>query len=365
MDALSDALHLTRFTGAVFLEARFTAPWAVLSRALPRAIADQQRTKHVVYYHLITEGKCVALTPGEESLWLEAGDLILYPRHVPHELASAPGLPAVPADELLEPVASHVNRLEHGGGGAVTRMLCGFLTCDPHVCAPMLNALPRVMRIRAGQGHVAAWYESMLRYTMDGSIGTQPGGSVVVAKMAEMLFIEAVRRYVNALPPEQQGWLAGLRDPRIGRALALMHEQPGHPWTIEALGREIAMSRSSLAMRFTQLLGQSPMAYLTSWRMRLAARMLTADERPIVRIAEEIGYESESAFNRAFKRSVGMPPAAFRREKRGSRRPHPVRMHDGHSFERHGYAAFDSAATRPAGARHHGGRKTLAEKHPV
>src|SRR5262249_24191370 len=152
-----------------------------------------------------------------------------------------------------------------------------------------------------------AWLESALRYSLDGAIDTQPGGSVVMAKLAEMLFIEAVRRYVDAQPAEEQGWLAGLRDPHVGRALALMHEQPAHCWTIEELGREVAMSRSSLALRFTQVLGQSPMAYLASWRMRLAARMLADEERPIIRIAEETGYESESAFNRAFKRAFGTP----------------------------------------------------------
>ncbi|HVY06503.1 MAG TPA: AraC family transcriptional regulator [Burkholderiales bacterium] len=332
MDPLSDALHLARFTGAAFLEARFTAPWAVRSR-MPGTSRPQ--AKHLVHYHLITEGRCMAALPGEEPVWLEAGDLILFPRGEQHELASAIGLPTVPADDLIGPVAMQAHRLEYGGGGSPTRMLCGFLSCDPHVCKPMLAALPRMMRIQAGTGHFAAWYECALQYTQNGSIVTQPGGAAVIAKLAEILFVEAVRRYIDALPPDQQGWLAGLRDPSIGRALALMHDQPAHPWTVDELGRQVAMSRSSLAMRFTQVLGQPPMAYLAAWRMRLAAQMLIADEQPIVRIAEETGYESESSFNRAFKRSYGIPPATFRREHSRSRMPQPARTHR---------AAFDGAA---------------------
>lgn len=320
MDPLSDALNLARFTGAVFLEARFTAPWGVLTRAAPRATAGQRDTEHLVKYHLITEGSCVAQLPGEEPVWLEAGDLILFPHGERHVLASAIGIPTVPTEELIDAPTSEVRRLDYGGGGAVTRMLCGFLTCDPNA-KPLLSALPHMMRLKAGRGPVAAWFESAVQYTLDGSAGPQGGGNIVVAKMAEMLFAEAVRRYVEALPEDQRGWLAGLRDRNIGRALALMHEQPAYPWTVEELGRKVAMSRSSLAMRFTQVLGQTPMAYLAAWRMQLAAQMLIADARPIVRIAEETGYESESSFNRAFKRSFDVPPATFRRERQRARMP--------------------------------------------
>jgi AraC-like DNA-binding protein len=322
MDPLSDALHLARFTGAVFLEARFTAPWSVLTRAAPGAPLGQRETEYLVKYHLITEGTCVARLPGEEPVWLEAGDLILFPHGDRHELASALGIPPVSTEELIDPPTSEVRRLEYGGGGAVTRMLCGFLTCDPNVCKPLLSALPHMMRLKAGSGPVTAWFESAVQYTLDGSISPQAGGSVVVAKMAEVLFAEAVRCYIETLPQDQRGWMAALRDRHIGRALALMHEQPAYPWTVEELGRQVAMSRSSLAMRFTQVLGQTPMAYLASLRMQLAARMLVADARPIVRIAEETGYESESSFNRAFKRSFDVPPATFRRERQRTRTPH-------------------------------------------
>ncbi|MEO8005987.1 MAG: AraC family transcriptional regulator [Betaproteobacteria bacterium] len=327
MDPLSDALHLARFTGAVFLEARFTAPWSVLTQAAPRATAGQRESEYLVKYHLITEGTCVARLPGDELVWLEAGDLVLFPHGEQHELASAIGLPTVSTEALIDAPTSEMRRLDHGGGGAVTRMLCGFLTCDPNVCKPLLSALPRMMRLKAGSGPVAAWFESAVQYTLDGSLGAQVGGNVVVAKMAEMLFAEAVRRYVESLPVEQRGWLAGLRDRHIGRALALMHERPAYAWTVEELGRQVAMSRSSLAMRFTQVLGQTPMAYLASWRMQLAAQMLIADARPIVRIAEETGYESESSFNRAFKRSFDVPPATFRREQQRARMPHALPVH--------------------------------------
>ena len=335
MDALSEVLSVIRLTGAVFLSAEFTAPWSVLTKSSPGDCATHMpNAKHLVHYHLVTQGKCLATLAGAAPVWLEAGDLVLFPGGDAHVLASAPGLEPVPTANLLRPSepGAVIHRLVHGGGGEATRMVCGFLACDTRLFEPLLLSLPRILKVRAQEGPVSSWIETSLRSTVDESASPRAGWAIVVAKLAELLFVEALRRHIDTLPMDEKGWLAGLRDPYVGRALTLMHARPAHAWTVEELGRRVALSRSALAARFANVLGQSPMNYLSTWRMHLAAHMLGMSGQTIAAITEQIGYDSEPAFYRAFKRAFGMPPASFRHE-RARATSAPAGLADSHKGE--------------------------------
>jgi AraC-like DNA-binding protein len=325
MDALSDVLGVIRLTGAVFLSAELTAPWSVLAGlgSGDRA-AYMPDAKHLVYYHLVTQGSCLATVPGVAPVRLEAGDLVLFPRGDAHVVASAPDLDPVSIAKLLKPSEADavIHRLVHGGGGQTTQVVCGFLACDTRLFEPLLLALPRILKFDAQERPASSWIETSLRSTVEESVTPTAGWAIVVAKLAELLFVEALRRYIDTLPPDEKGWLSGLRDPYVGRALTLMHARPAHPWTVEELGREVALSRSALAARFAHALGQSPMNYLSTWRMYLAAHMLGTSGQTIAAITEQIGYDSEPSFYRAFKRAFGVPPASFRHERARAVSPH-------------------------------------------
>lgn len=314
MDALSDVLRQVRLTGAVFLHGELSAPWGVgASSAAETATALMPGAEHLVYYHLITEGTCVARVVGADPLPLAAGEVVLFPHGDPHVMASAPDVTAVPAWEVYTPPPpGEVVGLRCGGGGAVTRLVCGFLACEKGPCNPLLDSLPPILRVNVRSDPSTTWIEASLRFAA-GEAAQRSGGATVLAKLSELLFVEAVRRFIESLPPEQTGWLAGLRDRFVGRALALMHARPAHAWTVEELGREVGLSRSALAERFATVLGQPPAQYLTRWRLQLAAQKLRAGQSSVAKIGEEVGYESEAAFNRAFKREIGAPPAAWRR----------------------------------------------------
>jgi AraC family transcriptional regulator, alkane utilization regulator len=316
MDALSEVLRALRLTSGFFLEAEFTAPWCINSapgrddvrHILPSA-------EHVAIYHLLTEGRCRASLAGRRNeVALEAGQLIMFPQGDGHLLGSDLHLDPVPAERLVETSPDGgLMRIRHGGGGERTRFVCGFLACDARVCRPLLTALPRILRLEPSDPTVARWITETLKRGTEETSAPRTGTEAVLARLSELLFIEALRQYIGELPQEERSWFAGLRDPHVSRALALMHANPARAWTVEELGREVALSRSALAERFTQLLGEPPMQYLTRWRMALAARELREGRATLLRIAEQVGYESEAAFNRAFKREFGMPPAAWRR----------------------------------------------------
>ena len=199
---------------------------------------------------------------------------------------------------------------QDGGGGPRTQMVCGFLGCDARPFNPLLATLPRTLRVSTREG--GGWLESLARLAVAESEGGRPGGESVLARASELMFVEVVRRYLTSLPPEQTGWLAGVRDPFVGRALAVLHDRPAEPWTVESLAKESALSRSALAERFTHLVGEAPMQYLTRWRMQLAATLLRSRNVSVFEAAMEVGYASEAAFSRAFKKVVGLPPAAWR-----------------------------------------------------
>jgi AraC-like DNA-binding protein len=258
----------------------------------------------------------VRLAEGGEVLDAAAGDLILFPQEGRHlmgtdlHLAPMEGSAAVTPDPRSNAELFH---MRHGGGGSATRFICGYLACNRSVLRPLLEGLPRMLRIRVGEEPASALLRELLQAGVRESSAGQPGAGSVLAKLAELLFVEALRRYMASLPPQGRGWLAGVRDAQIGRALALLHGEPGKAWTVDDLAREVALSRSALAERFATLVGESPMQYLTRWRLALAAQALRSGREPIARIAERSGYESEAAFSRAFKREFGAPPATWRR----------------------------------------------------
>jgi len=318
MDALSDVLKSIRLEGALYLNAEFTAPWCIRGECgLPsvrRRLADAE---HVVFFHFVTEGRCkVRLSNGGgETLTASAGDLILIPQDDRHLLGSDVAIAPLEGDSLFAEGGANAEivQLRHGGGGATTRFVCGYLACSRSVCRPLLEALPRALAIPIGDGPASTLLRELLRVGVRESSALRPGAGSLLAKLSELMFVEALRRYVENLPPQGMGWLAGLRDPQVGRALALMHGEPGKAWTVDELAREVALSRSALAERFAGLVGEPPMQYLTRWRLALAAQMLRAGREAVGRVAERSGYESDAAFNRAFKREFGMPPAAWRR----------------------------------------------------
>ncbi|HSC96739.1 MAG TPA: AraC family transcriptional regulator [Burkholderiales bacterium] len=315
MDALSDALRVLRLTGAVFLDAEFTAPWCVVTQSgLPDA-PELSGGRNIIFFHVLTEGRCKArLASGGPTLEFAAGDVVMLPRDDTHFLGSDLRLAPTPAETLVRSGATgELARIVHGGGGEKTRFVCGFLRCDQRLSRPMLETLPRILRVPLGDGATTAWLTSLLHAGTRETAAPRPGGETVLAKLSELLFVEALRRYIELLPEQQTGWLAALRDRFVGRALALMHECPERNWTVEELAAAVGLSRSSLSQRFTDFIGQPPIQYLTRWRLTIAAQRLRSEKASLARIAADSGYDSEAAFNRAFKRALGTTPAAWRR----------------------------------------------------
>lgn len=202
-----------------------------------------------------------------------------------------------------------------GGGGEITRFVCGFLSCEPRLGEVFLAGLPRILRVPGAKEASGKWLEQSIRFSVDEVSGSDAGSGLVLAKLSEVLFVETLRRYISALPPDQTGWLAGARDPVIGQALALFHTEPAYPWTISNLARRVGLSRTRFAERFRHFLGESPMAYLTKWRLKLGAEILQSTEDSVAEVAAAVGYGSEATFNRAFKRGFDCPPARFRRQR--------------------------------------------------
>ena len=318
MDALSDVLRTVRLEGALYLHAEFTAPWCINARYGQLRLSERLAgADHVIPFHHIVDGHCSAqLDTGGDVVELAAGDLVLIPRNERHLIGSELDPNALVAESVNADDCRPNDDLipmGGGGGGEATSVVCGYLACSKSVTRPLLDALPRLFKVPMGDSPGYSMVQELLRAGMRESLRASSGLQPMLAKLAELLFVEALRRYIELLPPDGNGWLAGLRDAQVGRALALIHGEPSRNWTVEELARGAAMSRSALAERFTSLVGESPMQYLTRWRLALAAQMLRSTKEPIVRIAERAGYESETAFNRAFKREFGTPPAGWRR----------------------------------------------------
>jgi AraC-like DNA-binding protein len=318
MDPFSQILKALHLEAGIFLDAEFTAPWCIDPTPGKEARHILPAAEHVAIYHLLVEGSCRArLSDGAAAIDLAAGDLILFPHGDGHVLGSDVGRVPLSAETLVQPSPEGgLARIAHGGGGDRTRFICGYLACDSRLCRPLIGALPRMLRVPLGEGTSASWMVKTLQHAADESRAPRAGTDAVLTKLSELTFVEALRRYLETIPEQERSWLAGLRDPHVSRALGLMHAEPARPWTVDGLGREAGLSRSALAERFALLIGEPPMQYLTRWRLALGARALEEGSEPVLRVAQQVGYESEAAFNRAFKREFGMPPAAWRRHRR-------------------------------------------------
>lgn len=325
MDALSEALHTVRMTGAIFVDAICTAPWGFTVPGMERvAHILAPGTERLVGYHLVTEGNARVALEGAADVPISAGDIVVFPHGDPHTVTN--GRPT----ELIDSAAAVGNwlagdlttlRVGADGGGEATRFVCGYFGCERHAARLFLAGLPRLIKISVRSDGAGEWLENSVRHLLNDATSGRPGRTVLLAKMAEALFIETLRRYMMQSPPEQTGWLAGARDPVVGAALALLHRKPCHSWTLADLASETGASRSVLSERFTRYLGEPPLTYLARWRLQLAARKLQTTHETVLSVAADVGYESEAAFNRAFKREFGLPPAQYRRKIAAETRP--------------------------------------------
>lgn len=326
-DVLSDVLRTVRLSGAIFYEVRAADPWVAMSPPGadlgPHIMPGAQ---HIIAYHVVTQGSCWAeLGEGgkTEPIELGVGSIILFPHGDAHLLSSAPGMPAPPTPDAYrlpgadETLPFYIDEL-HGRPESI-RILCGFLACDAQPFNPLLQALPRVVHVGDGYGSNHGSLDSLIKATIAESSRERIGTDSVLSRLSELLFIEVVRRFLESLPQDDPGWLGALIDPCVGRVLRLMHDDPSRGWTLNTLAREAGFSRTVLVERFTSRLGIAPMAYLLKWRMQIAASLLYDGARGTARIASAVGYGSEEAFSRAFKRCTGSSPAQWR--KRLAERP--------------------------------------------
>jgi AraC-like DNA-binding protein len=320
VDVLSEVLKVVKLQGAMFYNGEFSSPWSFCSPPSHMVVPHlAPGAGHVIIYHLLTEGHASARLLEGERIYLEAGDLVIFPHGDPHIIENGPPTKTVDmAKELARIVAQGLKLSRLGGGGEVTRFVCGFMACDPQLSQVFLSGLPPVFKVGIRNDASGRWLEKSIRFSVNEADASRAGGEAVLAKLSEVLFVETLRAYIANLPAEQTGWLAGARDPEVGKALALMHRNPAHLWTIASLAKEAGVSRSVLAERFRRYLNESPMAYLTRWRLQLGAQMLASTSHSVAQIAPEVGYESEAAFNRAFKRQFTVPPARFRSQSRSA-----------------------------------------------
>ncbi len=315
MDALSDVLRVIRLSGGVFLEAEFTAPWCISGKISPEDCKPYLAApRHVIASHYVASGHMQIQAEGSEAIEVRTGEIVLLPHNDAHCFGSELNPAPVPAGEVIQPPQDGgLARIVHGGGGEGTQLLCGFLGCDTPF-SPLLAGLPKMLKLDVKTTASGAWIESTFRFAASEIAAGRLGSSTVIAKLSELLFVEAVNQFVANLPAERRGWLAGLRDPQVGRALASIHARPTEEWTAESLAHEVGMSRSAFAQHFSSLVGQPPMQYLATWRMHLAAQRLREGRNSVAQIAFGIGYDSEAAFSRAFKRQFGTSPGTWRRQ---------------------------------------------------
>jgi AraC-like DNA-binding protein len=320
-DTLSEVLRAVRLTGAVFFSVDARAPWVAETPAAGEiGPLIMPGVEHVIEYHVVTAGTCWAGIVDETPVRLETGDIIVFPQGDKHVMSSSPGMRGLPSHALFE--QAQMSRLPvvvnmDGGGVERAELICGFLGCDARPFNPLLSTLPRVLHVRR-QGAADGMLEQLVKLALAESEAARAGGECVLARLSELLFVEVVRRYLATLPADNVGWLAGLRHESIGRALGKLHDRPAYAWSLDELARDVGISRSVLAERFTHFVGVPPMQYLAQWRMQLASSLLASTSMSLAEIAEKVGYGSEAALSRAYKRWVGVAPADWRRGKRSA-----------------------------------------------
>ncbi|WP_152204945.1 AraC family transcriptional regulator [Marinobacter changyiensis] len=334
-DVLSGLLRYIRLRGALFFNVECVGAWVTEAPASALiSSAVMPASEHMMEYHIVLGGTCWAGITGEPQFQMNAGDVILFPHGDPHVMSSVPGLRAAPDlpflmanlkkreglpfmvrqqdDRHIQPAIPCPETVSNPPSAT---LLCGFLGCDRGPFNPLLSALPRVIHARASELSVDSWAGQLARLAETESRTGRPGGEAVLERMSEMMFVDLIRLHLSTMSKSQTGWLAALRDRHVGRVLSLMHSQPAEAWTLEKLSSHAGLSRSALQDRFVELVGQPPMQYLRCWRMQVASNLLVESNAKMVTIAREVGYESEEAFSRSFKRAVGQPPAVWRRER--------------------------------------------------
>lgn len=345
MDVLSEVLRVVRLSGAIHFNAAFTRPWAIrtsppellASRLMPGAEA-------ITLFHIAISGGCW-ITCGELApIRIETGDVMVFPRGDQHVMTSDVGLEPVPVRSIFPKIATEqITHVTHGGGGEEARFVCGYLHSDQRF-GPLLDAMPALVCVRLRDGglvldafsdtgryaepvtldHEAGWWQAAIGHLIAESTRPGQGNRAMLARLSELLFMEVVRWQLTYVAAGRRGWLAGLNDPHVGRALTVLHAEPARPWTVEELADRAAISRSAFAKRFVELVGEAPMQYLAEWRMHLAKRLLRESTHALAEIASRVGYESEASFNRAFSRLVGTPPGTWRQTKGLGDAPEPL-----------------------------------------
>ena len=333
MDVLSDVLRVVRLSGAVFFTADFSSPWAIESPIpdmLPSAVMADAEC--VVLFHILVDGECEVECPGHPQTRMASGDVIVFPRGDQHTMRSHGAGQSTPLSSIFSP-GEHDEppQLSYGGGGRTSRFVCGYLNCDQRF-GPLVSALPTMMVVRSRDDYSAIeavdatgsrptvvpegssnWLGTTLKFTVNEARSARPGNVAMLGRLTELMFVEILREYMQRLPTNQSGWFAAVNDAHVGKALRLLHANPVRDWTVDELAREVGLSRSVLAQRFVDLVDEAPMRYLANWRMQLAKQMMRDGAHNIQEVATRVGYESEAAFNRAFKRATGSPPAAWRK----------------------------------------------------
>jgi AraC-like DNA-binding protein len=314
MDAFSAALSSVHVKAAIFVDAEFSAPWGFISPPADEiAPIVAPGVERLVTYHLVVDGQAQVRLQGSPDLAVSGGEIVIVPHGDAHAVLNGEPTTFVnSADAIGNFWSGQVATARFGGGGAVTRIVCGFFGCERHAARLFLAGLPSLMKVPLRGDAGGAWIETSILHLCQEAAARRPGGTVLLSKMAEALFIESLRRYMEQLPPGETGWLAGARDPVVGAALALMRRRPSRRWTLADLATEAGASRSVLVERFQQFLGEPPLTWLAHWRMQLAAKRLQTTRDTVLQIAADVGYESEAAFNRAFKREFELPPAQYR-----------------------------------------------------
>jgi len=330
VDPLSDVLRSVRLRGSVFFEMICRDQWSALAPGASKiGPAVMPGAEHVIEYHMALKGEAWVAVDGEPPQRMHEGDIVMLPHGDAHVVSSAPGVPPMAKDNAA--ILAHMRR-ETGpvpivysggacqvGGGlsaeeASTVVMCGFIACDLKPFNPLVDALPRLMHLQANR--VGAWVAPMLEDAASETSAQRAGSAAMLQRVSEMVFVDGTRRYLDSLPEQTKGWLGALRDRHVGRAISMLHAEPAESWTLESLGSRVGLSRSALHERFVAFAGLPPMQYLTHWRMQCGARLLREGHATVAAVAQEVGYDSEAAFARAFKRATGQPPAAWRRSQR-------------------------------------------------